>query len=358
MNMPRMVVSPGCLSMLNSILELDHRRILIVTDQNVAKYHLPALRQLVPQAATVVLKPGEAQKSLSTLEKLYQACSQASIGRTDAIIAFGGGVIGDLAGLCAATWKRGCSLIQIPTTLMAMADAAIGSKTAIDFEGQKNVIGCFYDPEAIIVDTEMLSTLSLRELRNGLVEVIKIAALFDRPLLDALQRLPFDIASDLEQLTPLIKRAIDLKLSVVQQDPYDQQGHRALLNYGHTLGHAIEAWGLKNLERPLLHGEAVGLGMTLIDGDPMHLLEQFELPIDLPPTLTPNDLIESILVDKKRDQSAIWYVSLDQICMPTLCRVEVADLPKWLNQLFIQHQARRAGERADSVDLSSTVELL
>lgn len=207
------------------------------------------------------IRAGENQKTLATCEKIWQAMLNAQLDRKALVINLGGGVIGDMGGFCAATWKRGVDFVQVPTTLLSMTDAAIGGKTGIDFQGIKNTIGVFQQPAAVFVDPVFLQTLPERELRSGYAEVIKHALIGDTELK---QQLSEEVTSS-HPLTSLnwfniLQKSIAVKVQVVQEDPLEK-GLRMLLNFGHTIGHAIESWFLKTAE-PLTHGEAIYIGMV------------------------------------------------------------------------------------------------
>ncbi len=203
-----------------------------------------------------ILPPGETFKNLTTCEQVWQAMLEANLDRKALVINLGGGVVGDLGGFCAATWKRGMDFIQIPTTLLSMTDAAIGGKLGIDFQGLKNVVGVFQNPAAVFADPVFLQTLPERELRSGFAEVLKHALLGNPALWRNLEALP-----NLEDAPwmAILRSSIAVKVHVVTEDPHEQ-GLRMLLNYGHTIGHAVESYFLKG-PFPRTHGEAIALGM-------------------------------------------------------------------------------------------------
>jgi 3-dehydroquinate synthase len=236
--------------------------VLLVTDSNVGPHHAAAaVRQLADlQVTPVELPAGEEHKTLASAARLWDALAQARLGRDATVVALGGGVVGDLAGFAAATWQRGIDLLQVPSSLLAMVDAAVGGKCALDLPQGKNLVGAFHQPRAVLVDPELLATLDDRELRAGLAEAIKIALAFDAAAFAALER---DVAALLARepaaLERLIVRSIALKAAVVGRDP-DERGERALLNLGHTFGHAIEA---AQGYRGWRHGEAVACGLAM-----------------------------------------------------------------------------------------------
>jgi 3-dehydroquinate synthase len=203
---------------------------------------------------------GESKKILATCEKIWQSMLAAKLDRKALVVNLGGGVIGDMGGFCAATWKRGVDFIQVPTTLLAMTDAAIGGKNRIDFQGIKNTIGVFQQPVAVFVDPVFLQTLPDLELRSGYAEVIKHALIGDPELARQLSESSKLSESSHTQWLDILQKSIAVKVRVVQEDPLEK-GLRMLLNFGHSIGHALESWFLETKE-PLKHGEAVYIGMV------------------------------------------------------------------------------------------------
>ncbi len=237
--------------------------ILAVTDSNVMRARGGVLQAALESVAVshrvVTLAPGERHKTLGSVSALWDAALGHDIDRDAVLVAFGGGVVGDLTGFAAATLLRGVRFVQAPTTLLAMVDASVGGKTGFDHPAGKNLIGAFHQPSAVVVDLANLRTLPPRELRAGLAEVVKIALLFDLDLVRRLERTATELAAgDPEALMPVIRRSIELKIQVVTHDERES-GRRALLNFGHTVGHALEAHGRYSR---YLHGEAVSLGMV------------------------------------------------------------------------------------------------
>jgi 3-dehydroquinate synthase len=240
-------------------------RVFIVTDENVARLHRPALVASLDAAGlkhwTITLPPGENAKSFAGLEMLTRRLLQAGIDRGDPVIAFGGGVIGDLAGLAAGLVKRGVDFVQIPTTLLAHVDSSIGGKTAIDTPEGKNLIGLIHQPKLVIADLEALKTLPERELRAGYAEIVKVALIGDPDFFAWCEtKAPAILAAEPAALSHAIDEAISFKARVVEADE-TEQGARALLNLGHTFAHALEAHSA--YDGALLHGEAVAAGIAL-----------------------------------------------------------------------------------------------
>jgi 3-dehydroquinate synthase len=243
-----------------------YSNVLVFTDQNTQTHCLPRLRPFLPAApGQVAIEPGERCKTLDTCQQLWQSMFAAKLDRKALVINLGGGVIGDMGGFCAATYKRGIDFIQIPTTLLAMTDAAIGGKLGIDFQEIKNTIGVFKNPVAVFVDPIFLNSLPPRELRSGFAEVIKHALIGDPELWQFIQEMPLEAFSSSAATSPeawaeLLQTSIAVKTRIVSEDPLEA-GIRALLNFGHTVGHAIESYFL-NTATPLTHGAAVAIGMV------------------------------------------------------------------------------------------------
>ena len=226
-------------------------QVFILTDENVAPFWLPEVAHwLRCDAATdVVVKAGEQHKNLPTVQRIWKALMKHHADRNALLINLGGGAIADLGGFAASTYKRGIKFVNIPTTLLAMVDAAIGGKTGIDFGDAKNQIGTFAEAEEVLVDPVFLSTLPRREVLSGLAEMLKYGFIADSKLLEI----------NLENYQDSILRCGEIKREIVAKDPFEKD-YRKVLNFGHTLGHAIESHSLTT-EHPLLHGEAVALGM-------------------------------------------------------------------------------------------------
>ena len=259
------VIGSGLLDDLAAHLEVPAgaQRAAVVTVGPVAALYaeqvLAGLRAAGLQAYDVVVPDGEEAKSLATLEGLFHRFAAIPLGRGDVVVALGGGVAGDLAGFAAATWHRGVAVIQVPTTLLAQVDSAIGGKTGVNLAEGKNLVGAFHQPNLVIADTSTLATLPPRELRAGLGEVAKYGFIADPEVLDLLEQRPdAAVAGDAEILTEVVRRGVAVKARIVAADERES-GERALLNYGHTIGHAIETFTGYGTYR---HGEAVALGMV------------------------------------------------------------------------------------------------
>ncbi|HFB61681.1 MAG TPA: 3-dehydroquinate synthase [Bacteroidetes bacterium] len=235
-------------------------KMFVLVDENTEKYCLPFFRQLLPEVAPagiVRIKSGEVHKNIHTTISIWEQLTRLHAGRDALLINLGGGVITDIGGFAATTYKRGIDFINIPTTLLGQVDAAIGSKTGIDFQEYKNHVGLFADPKGVIADPLFLDTLPDRFLRSGFAEMIKYALIMDTPLWDRMNGKPFDALHSL--LDSLMVMSVQDKITVVEKDKHES-GWRKILNFGHTVGHALETFLMKT-DHPATHGEAVAAGM-------------------------------------------------------------------------------------------------
>ncbi len=256
----------GALADIGAVLRrrLPDRHIVILTNHTVHALWFNKLELALTQAGitadSIVIRDGERYKNLRTYEDIISQLTARKIDRRAVLVAFGGGVIGDIGGLVAATYMRGIDLVHIPTTLISQIDSSIGGKTAVDHSQAKNLIGCFYNPRLVLTDPDILSTLPRREFINGLFEAIKIALVSNKSLYQFILN---NVSAILERRPSVVKalvaRCSREKAAIVSRDPYDH-GRRAILNFGHTTGHALETSGRY---RKLSHGEAVGWGMLV-----------------------------------------------------------------------------------------------
>jgi len=305
---------------------ISNRKICIVTETNVANYYLDSLTLLLQDKCTelisFVFPEGEASKTLSTVEQLYERLILSRFDRSDLLIALGGGVVGDLTGYAAATYLRGIDFIQIPTSLLAQVDSSIGGKTGVDFSSYKNMVGAFHMPRLVYMNVDTLTTLSDRQFVSGLGEIIKHGLIKDREYFDWLvSHFKEIINRDKTILTEMVIKSCDIKRRVVEEDP-TEQGDRALLNFGHTLGHAIE----KMLNFSYLHGECVAIGsilssimsynMGLISREDLdkiiQLFNDFGFP-PLPEDLDINEMISITKSDKKMHSGKIKFILIKSI---------------------------------------------
>ena len=232
-------------------------RIAILVDENTLVHCLPKL-SVVKETPLIQINSGEKNKNIETCNIIWQQLTDIKFTRKSLLINLGGGVIGDMGGFVAATFKRGIQFINIPTTLLSQVDASIGGKLGVDFNEFKNHIGVFKDPDAIIICDEFLSTLGRRELKSGFAEIIKHGLIYD---LNYWKEIRMNLFSEITNWQYLIKKSVFLKADVIEKDPYES-GLRKILNFGHTLGHGIESWYL-DTEKDLLHGEAIAAGMIM-----------------------------------------------------------------------------------------------
>lgn len=235
----------------------DFSDIAVLADNHTFRFCYPDLKPLLPKHTLIRIKSGEEQKHIATCELIWDALTRANFDRHALLLNLGGGVIGDMGGFCAATYKRGIAFVQLPTTLLAQVDASVGGKLGIDFRGFKNHIGVFRQPSAVLIDPAFLTTLPERELRSGFAEVIKHCLIADAAMWDEIRRR--DLAE--QDWATLIAHSVAVKQRVVEQDP-TEKGLRKILNFGHTLGHAVETYFLTQPRKRLLHGEAIAMGMV------------------------------------------------------------------------------------------------
>lgn len=306
--------------------KLTGGQVFAVSDGNVAPLYLPQVVKNLRNAGLTVssasVPAGEASKSAEYYVNLLNLFAAKNLTRSDAVIALGGGVVGDLAGFAAATYLRGVSVIQIPTTLLAMVDSSVGGKTAIDLPAGKNLVGAFHQPSLVLCDPDVLSTLPEDDFRDGCAEVIKTAVLFDRELFDHLRGSGPDF--DRERV---IARCVEWKRDVVCRDEFDT-GERQLLNLGHTVGHAIE----KCSRFTVSHGRAVAIGTAVMArafsedaAQIVSVLRAFGLPTET--DFSAEELAKAALSDKKRSGGTLTLVIPERIGSPVLKNIPVGDLP-------------------------------
>ncbi len=290
--------------------------VAIVTNPTIATLHLKKLLTKInaPKVEVITIPDGEAYKTLQTVETILNQLFEYRLDRKSLLIAFGGGVIGDMTGFTASIYQRGIDFIQIPTTLLSQVDASVGGKTGVNNAYGKNLIGAFYQPKAVYIDTEFLKTLPKREFAAGVAEIIKMAVMFDSGFFEFLQTANFD---DPIVLKEMIRKSVELKAWVVNQDE-KESGIRAVLNYGHTFGHVIEKETQYNT---YLHGEAVAIGMVVANTLAVELgyltpfeaksitslLERAMLPVDYK-IKNIDDFYEDFYLDKKVAKGSIKFI--------------------------------------------------
>ena len=303
----------------------DGRKLAVITDASVARQQAAFMEHAFGDLPVLVLPAGESTKAFHHLEHCANFLAEVGLDRGGRVFALGGGVIGDLAGFAAASYYRGIGFYQIPTTLLAMVDSSVGGKTGINLAAGKNLVGAFHQPLSVYADVDTLLTLPKREFSAGMAEVIKHGLLADEELFNLLEAGPrLDPASD--DLPDIIRRNCTIKAGVVSADEREQsgQGGRALLNLGHTFGHAIEAVAGYG---SYLHGEAIAIGLVLacrfskalgnVDSSTIDrtiaLLEKYDLPVQLRKPLSVNDLVSAVRKDKKSRAGSLRFVALEKI---------------------------------------------
>ncbi len=319
-------VGAGLLDSAEVLCKFTGKQVMIVTNTTVAPLYLERAKALFSgrDVQTVVLPDGEQYKHLDTLNKIFDALLVARHGRKTTLVALGGGVIGDMTGFAAACYQRGVPFIQIPTTLLSQVDSSVGGKTGVNHALGKNMIGAFHQPEAVLIDTDTLKTLPSREISAGLAEVLKYGFIRDREFLGWLEsNMDRLLALDSEKLTYAIMKSCECKAQVVAEDEMEADV-RAILNFGHTFGHAIENHeGYGNW----LHGEAVAAGMVMAlnlscrqgwisqaEYDwSVSLIRSAGLPVAPPAEMTPADFIALMAVDKKVLDGSLRLVLLKKL---------------------------------------------
>ena len=306
----------------------DHTRVCIVSDDNVWALYGHFLQEQLEERGVEVqgfyFEAGEERKIWPTVASLQSQIMAWGVDRRAVVVALGGGVVTDVAGFVAATLLRGLDLVMVPTSLLAMVDAAIGSKVGINHDSFKNMIGAFYDPISVIVDPQCCLTLNDAQLREGIVEMIKHGAILDESFFDDLERLVLPIANrQIEVLCGVIEKSIRIKQAVVSADRTEKSTRRCLLNFGHTIGHALESvTGGK-----ISHGEAVALGMVVeakisfemgisdrsVLESILSLLRRYQLPLQWPKGIDGKALIAATIQDKKAVGGEVRYVLVERI---------------------------------------------
>jgi 3-dehydroquinate synthase len=336
------LIGPGLLSGVGEQIAglVGAEKVIVVSDNNVWDLHGEELLATLDNAnldyEIVVLPAGENTKTLVYLERLYNHFAKIELGREGMVVAFGGGVIGDLTGFAAATWMRGVKYVQIPTSLLAQVDSSVGGKTAINTLSGKNLVGAFYQPQLVLADTTILKTLPLKEFACGMAEVIKYGAIKSKTLFEQLAS-----PKDAPNIEVVIETCCSIKRSIVEQDERDQ-GERALLNFGHTLGHAIESLGGYSRHT---HGEAVAIGMVLAAeiGESLGItnagcadqlrqrLTAWKLPVDCP--YSGKQLLLLLAMDKKRNANSINLVLLRDIGDAVVVNTALNEIRRLLEEL-------------------------
>lgn len=302
-------------------------KVCVVTDTHVGPLYCQTVREelekVFPQVTCFTMEAGEAHKQLSTVQDLYTHLIHNNFERRDLLLALGGGVIGDLTGFAAATYLRGIDFVQVPTTLLAQVDSSIGGKTGVDFESYKNMVGAFHQPKLVYMNLNTLNTLDEEQFACGMAEILKHGLLKDESYYRWLEGHHTSILErDLDTLQEMILRSCQIKADIVEQDPHEK-GPRALLNLGHTIGHAIE----RKMDFQMLHGQCVALGYTaagflslkrgFIAKDALEKMEEmnrlFQLPVRITADLSTEELLETTKKDKKMSQGRVRFILLRRI---------------------------------------------
>ena len=321
------------------------KQVMIITDDNVNKLYGKTMMEAFNRTSLAnvsvsmfTMKPGEENKSIETLVEIYKACSESKLTRSDLIITFGGGVVGDIGGFAASTYLRGVPFIQVPTTLMAQVDSSIGGKVAIDLPWGKNLVGSFYHPEAVFINSDYLKSLNSRFLHDGIAEVIKYGCIKDEEIIQRLEAIEDDDHL-LKEIEEIIFKCCLIKKQLVEKDEKDY-GDRKLLNFGHTLGHAIE----KYYEyRKYSHGEGVAIGMLKMiknceeDGITKSgtyariqaLMKKFSLPM-LNEVIEQEKLLNIISLDKKSLGDNIDLIMIREIGHGFIHRTKIDEVKKFI----------------------------
>ncbi len=336
-----------------SMLQLSDRKALIVTDSNVEKHHLKTVYDSClssfKELFTLTVPAGEENKNLDRVRDILTVLIKKEFDRKDLIIALGGGVIGDMAGFASAVYLRGIRFIQLPTTLLSQTDSSVGGKTGVDLYAYKNMVGAFHQPCLVYINTSFLNTLPKREFASGMGEIIKHGLIRDNSYYEWLIN-HFNEINDLdsEVLKKMIYESLKIKAFVVEQDP-TEKGMRAILNFGHTIGHAIE----KYMDFKLLHGECVALGMIAasfisykrgnIDTEEYYEIRDmflpFNLPLSLPDEADAGEILKITKLDKKMDNGKIRFILLKKVGKAVIdSTVTDEELLMGINELIIKDE--------------------
>ena len=320
-------IGNGILDDANKYFDLN-RKCLIVTDTGVPKEYSLTVAKSCKDAKIHTIKSGERSKNINVLSDILSAMLEFKMTREDAVIAVGGGVVGDIAGLAAALYMRGIKFYNVPTTLLSQLDSSIGGKTAIDFCGVKNVIGAFYQPSGVLIDTDTLKTLDKRQFNAGMAEAIKMALTSNESLLSFIEENVIN-GTNVEYV---ITEALKIKKSVVEEDEREA-GLRKILNFGHTLGHGIEAAA----GGELLHGECVGIGMIPVCFNEardrlISLLKKFDLPIEIP--VSKDEAFKYIAYDKKSGDDGISVIIVKNAGTFKINKMTVDEFKNFVEEKF------------------------
>lgn len=318
------IIQKGVLSEADKYLDLK-RKVLIVTDEGVPEAYARTVARLCDSAVCVTVKAGESSKSISVWESLLTTMLAEHFTRADAVVAVGGGVVGDLAGFAAASFMRGIDFYNIPTTLLSQVDSSVGGKTALNLGGVKNIVGAFYQPKKVLIDSSVLETLDARQRACGMAEAIKMALCFDKDLFELIES-----SAPYEHIDEIIARSVRIKAHVVEEDE-KEKGLRRVLNFGHTIGHGIEAGGA------LYHGECVALGMLPMCAQAVRerlekVLQKYALPLKSDARAA--DIMRALEHDKKLEGDVLHTVYVPEIGTFEIRQTSVNDFRKTVEENF------------------------
>ena len=313
----------GAINRANEYFNLD-RNVLVVTDSGVPREYAEAVAAGAKESIIIVFPEGEASKNFDTYKSILEALVKGDFTRTDCVVAVGGGVTGDMAGFAAATFMRGIDFYNIPTTVLSQVDSSVGGKTAIDFDGYKNIVGAFHQPKGVIIDPDTLKTLPDRQISNGLAEAVKMALTHDAELFEMLEK-------DDCNIDAVIERSIKIKRAVVEADE-KESGLRKVLNFGHTVGHAIES------NTPTLyHGECVALGMLPMCSESVRerlipVLNRLNLPTSV--DCDAEKIIETMSHDKKMAGDMISVIRVENVGTFDITKVKFSEFSNEIKAVY------------------------
>ena len=321
------IIQRNILNNVSEYLSLQ-RKVLILTDDGVPSEYVLKISSQCLNPIIVTVKQGEQSKNIDNYQLVMKTLIEHGFTRTDCLVSIGGGVVGDLGGFISSTYMRGIDFYNIPTTLLSQVDSSIGGKTAIDYNGIKNIIGSFYTPKCVLIDPNTLKTLDKRQLHAGLVEAIKMACTCSSSLFEIISKSK-NLENDIDEI---IFQSLQIKQKIVEED-LEEKGLRRVLNFGHTLGHIIESASNYNL----LHGECVGIGMLSFSSDKARkqikkLLKKYNLPTTY--DLSLKDIEDYLIHDKKKTGDYIWIVSVENIGSYELKKIKIDELYNKLKEEF------------------------
>lgn len=337
-------IEKGLFQKLGQLLKerISSKKVAVVTDENLNSIYGKEIKEILEKSGyeveLIVVEPGEKSKSLSILEMVYGRLCSFQMTRSDLIIAFGGGVVGDLGGFAAATYLRGIPYVQVPTSLLSQIDSSVGGKVAVDLPYGKNLVGNFYQPKAVFIDPEVLKTLKHKFLVDGMGEVIKTGCIKSSSLIDELTNYD-DYNELLDNIEDIIYQCCDIKRSVVEVDERDT-GERMKLNFGHTIGHAIEKYF--NYES-YTHGEAVAMGLAEITRKSEtlgitkkgtvekleNLLSKYELPYEMP-EMNRKEMLKAVTLDKKNIKENLNLILIKEFGESIIKKIKIEDMGEYI----------------------------